>query len=196
MKRRTRVSSPESEMTSVKVYNILANLQGKIVSLSSKITSRFYKLVINIETCHKKEDIINSLINEQFYFKSKELFKARVSILNPYNLSDKSKWCSSQILYSALIIEDPDNDMQGLVNFRLRDLRTMEVMKVWRIGGINSLEMRLPKSNWYCAQLLHECAPRKLDSRILRGKLPLGVGERNPRKKGRDSYRNRSNTNL
>jgi len=89
--------------------------------------------------------------------------------LNPYNISDKAKWCSSQILYSALIVEDPDNDMQGLVNFRLRDLRTMEIMKVSMASVVlKSLEMRLSESYRNSAELRHERAYRKSNLAVFR----------------------------
>ena len=44
---------------------------GEIISYSKKIIARFYKIVVEIETGHKEEDSMFSLIKESFYFKVK-----------------------------------------------------------------------------------------------------------------------------
>lgn len=74
-----------------------------------------------------------SLIKEQFYFKSKELFSAKVSIFDPYKLSEPVTWFSPSVVYSALISEDEDNDMEGLVTYQLRNMKSGDIVKV-RIG--------------------------------------------------------------
>lgn len=101
------------------------------MAFSKKIIARFYKIIVEIETSHQKDDSMFSLIRESFYFKTKELFKADVKVLDPSNITDpKGKYFSTGLLYSAFIIESQDNEMEDLVEYRLRNMETKKIVKV------------------------------------------------------------------
>lgn len=156
--------------------------KGRIVAHSKKITSRFYHLKIDFEASTDKDSDISSLIVQKFYFKSKDLFKARVEIFDNKILDSEGYWFSERLVYSALITEELFKDMEGFITYRLIDQRNEKVLQ--EISHVNEGSILLTERiradiDNYNEQYFNETYRIEWESSILgrRGIVPISYSE-------------------
>jgi hypothetical protein len=102
----------------------------KIIVYNKRLAARFFKLIFTTECSAESSGTNYSKIEEMFYFKSKQLFEATVSVQAKEAVVSESDWVGTSVVFHASIEFTPGMEFEDIVHYALIDTETNTVVKV------------------------------------------------------------------
>jgi hypothetical protein len=97
---------------------------------NKRLVARFYKFVMLTEACSSETTLSYSQLDEMFYFKSKQIFSATMSVKAKEASVSKSNWISNSLVLHVSIRYQEELEFEGIIEYSLIDLDTDTIVKV------------------------------------------------------------------